>query len=121
MNNCPNCGEKFRTFVKLNDDDTYRTWVESRNGRESLLRSSLLGYWRWIAEGKSQFGPSCSGEQAQYFYDPYHNHIAFNSNTRQYEFSIQVSDSPDGDVWWNGSFTVVRAMEFKEIQGKETA
>lgn len=60
----------------------------------STLHSKLLSYWRWCAEGKSE---------NQHYYDDYRDHIEWVGP--HYKFSIQLSDSPEGDTWVRGTFT----------------
>lgn len=112
---CPRCKGplvgrmEFITAVTAGVTDPSRAVVccnlskDAKDGADdflSELHESLLNYWRWVTEGKVKYG----GPNGQYFYDSYHNNISWNSEEKVYTFSIQVSDSPDGDTWVEGSF-----------------
>ena len=70
------------------------------------LAVHLVQYWRWVSEGKTQYGSRASrGDDTQYFYDSYHDGILYLPETKTYTFTIQIGGGPDGDTWWNGEFT----------------
>lgn len=73
----------------------------SERGQIAALTSTLLKYWRWVAEGKVKYG---YGKDEQLWHDSYHEGMRFDPETKRYHFSIQTSDSPEGDSWWVGSF-----------------
>ena len=111
MAQCGNCGvdleiktqslgEMVQVYVGLVDSDA------------NTLKSVFLRYLRWFCEGQQ---PD-HGPDRQYFYDPYHEHVEYDPNDKRYRFSIQLSDSPEGDDWWRGSFKVSRGVEIEDIQ-----
>ena len=114
---CPLCLTPLQAVLERNgrgDEVAYQLRVEGAPDRLDILRESLLGYWRWIAEGQT---PSRTGEsRCQYYYDPYHNHIKYVEAEKVYEFSIQTFDSPDGDTWWSGKFKLTRLMEIELLK-----
>jgi hypothetical protein len=101
---CPHCKIGLEVLVRAEgQDDTFKVSVH-RNPSHSAhktdrLRSALMGFWRWCAEGKLPHGHG-----GQYYYDQYHEGIRYDPETKEYRFSIQVSDSPEGDTWWSGKF-----------------
>ncbi len=69
-------------------------------GNKSHLKSKLIDYWRWVTEGKKKY------REKQWIYDPYHEYIEYLPDKDEYRFDIQVFDSPEGDIWWKGTFRV---------------
>lgn len=85
---------------------------------EGDLAKLLPSYRRWIAEGRPKYsgGYVPRGEPAQRYYDTYHDSIREEPDGT-FSFNIQTFDSPEGDVWVRGKFTVdgetIRIVEHK--------
>jgi hypothetical protein len=72
--------------------------------KKQILMSALAGYKLWQAGGAKKYG---QGKDEQLIYDTYHDsiHPAWEDQSgpgREWSFNIQLSDSPDGDIWWTG-------------------
>ena len=75
------------------------------------LQQTFEVWKRWVAQGSLPYyhGHFGSGPR-QHYYDDYHDHIEREDPTPRagiggrYKFSIQTSDSPEGDTWVVGVF-----------------
>jgi hypothetical protein len=116
---CPTCQEQLSVKVSLHENGSYTTYVTAGDSPTTVLRNSLLRYWRWVAEGKLKYQGSWNGkEKRQYYYDGYHNSIGYDQETELYSFSIQMTDSPEGDTWWSGTFKVERGMDIVDVKSE---
>ncbi len=75
--------------------------------KKQELMGALQGFLRWEKEGKPKY-------RMQYYYDDYHNHIS-RLDDGDFHFNIQMSDSPEGDTWWGGSFRLLNGGTDVEI------
>ena len=110
QNACGVCGTHQEISLTLNNRDrTYDLACKPTAEFENELRAALLCYWRWCAEGQPQYGARDPGKRTrrQYYYDPYHNAITYDSATDTYRYDIQIADRPEGDTWVRGTFKVV--------------
>lgn len=109
---CPICDNDVaftHIGIRSKDEDLcLDVGLKAGNDIGALLYHALVGYWRWVAEGKVEYGPG-----RQYYYDPYHNGITYNGKDG-YSYSIQISDSPEGDTWLKGTF-MVRGMVIESV------
>lgn len=68
---------------------------------------------KWLADGKRPY-------REQYIWDYYHNGLSpTDSDPTLFNFSIQTSDSPEGDTWWSGQCRFLNSNTDVEIL-KET-
>jgi hypothetical protein len=67
--------------------------------KKQIIMDALSRYLRWISEGRPE---------KQYYYDSYHDSIN-KIGDNKYSFYIQLSDSPEGDTWWNGEFETLNS------------
>jgi len=65
---------------------------------KDFLRSKLIDFWQWVAEGKKKYG------EEQWSYDYWHDYIDYLPDEDMYYFDLQIFDSPEGDIWWRGKF-----------------
>lgn len=92
---CPICSADLEIKIYTSSSKTKVITKES-DKHQNLIRRALIGYWRWICEGKPK---------NQYYHDNYHNHIEYIEDDIYY-FRIQIFDSPEGDTWISGRFRV---------------
>lgn len=104
---CPVCTADLRPAIEVRGEDA-KIWIRDADTWYNTLLRSWLGFLRWIVEGKIQHGASWNGERTQYFHDPDHNAVGYDPTTSRYRYNIQIHDSPDGDIWSSGEFTVDR-------------
>lgn len=95
--NCPICNAELSATATCRGTNI-EVGVRSKEGTHNILLSALLGYWRWVAEGKPKY------VDKQYYHDPYHDEIEWLPEEECYRFSIQTCDGPDGDTWYSGKF-----------------
>ncbi len=86
------------------------SWKSEWFTTKEHLKSKLIDYWRWVAEGKKKY------KKEQWLYDPYHDCITYSPNEDIYYFDIQIFDSPEGDIWWKGTFKVEPNNDIKIIE-----
>ena len=74
--------------------------------KQELMRIKALRD-RWLAEGELPYADGCGGQR---FWDDYHDYLAplpvcdLGAPEAQtlFEFDVQVFDSAERDVWWQG-------------------
>jgi hypothetical protein len=119
---CPNCRIPVFATMSCEQDGRYHLNLSRDDDRLSTLYEAFQRFLRWKAEGERPHGntPVKSGEKTQYYYDGYHSHIAYDQAKDEYTFSIQVSDSPDGDTWWKGRFNLWGGCQIQKILEERT-
>lgn len=70
--------------------------AQPKQSTQNLIIEALIGYWRWVAEGKPE---------NQVYYNPYYKNIEF-LGENLYSFRIQTYDSPEGDAWIRGKIKI---------------
>lgn len=77
--------------------------------KKQALMGILSKRARWIADGSRPY-------REQYIWDYYHDALApTESDPSLFNFSIQISDSPEGDTWWTGQCRFVNGNTDAEI------
>ena len=79
--------------------------------KKNRVNGTLLKYWRWVAEGKPKY------ETEQWYYDDYHDAIEYLGDNL-YRYRIQTFDSPEGDVWIEGTFRVT-STGIEIVEGRD--
>ncbi len=124
MPTCPECHAELHAKLARDyqDHEVYRLNLEGKaNSKINILLETLHLYWRWMAEGQKPYFSAYSSnkdDKKQYYYDTYHNSMHYHQETDTYSFSIQTSDSPEGDTWWRGSFQYNNGRGIINITGK---
>ena len=114
-NICPNCSYGLVVELESRSDDLFAFSVKGSRISTNLLSSALLNYWRWVAEGKPpRYDSYAKPPIGQLYYDDYHNHMEYRGG--RYHFSIQTLDSPEGDIWWTGSFILDSRMTITDVR-----
>jgi len=89
--------------------------IETIKKKKTLM--NVLRRWEWwMDEGQPPYSyksPS-NNKEPQYKYDPYHDGL--NKTNDTYEFSIQVYDSPEQDIWWEGKFRVINNVDVEILE-----
>jgi hypothetical protein len=107
MESCPLCQAQFDVHLTFNPSQhTYDLAIHSSEKVEEHIRQSLIGYWRWKAEGQPK---------DSFYYDAYHNSIEYDAEHKRYRFDIQICDSPEGDMWIFGSFQLRSLLHIEDI------
>ena len=75
--------------------------------REDTIKTEIFkaiqSFLFWKIHGEPEY------RKDQYFYDTYHQRVSYEhekGSSGKFHFSIQMSDSPDGDWWIEGSVDV---------------
>ena len=97
---CPFCTTRLQVHVTLHENDTFSLSHIPDEDKMNDLIHVLHRFWQWKAEGEKKH------QEEQYYYNPHRDSIEYDRESGVYRFSIQLYDSPDGDTWWRGSFTV---------------
>lgn len=120
---CPLCGGRFIPKIESrrleNGNFEIDISSESHQPREAELLAHLISWWQWKAEGEpppwnSRMMDTPPPHGWGSHHDNYRSYFKWLGGSR-YSFSIQISDSPDGDTWWRGEIKVSRgAVEIIE-------
>lgn len=85
---------------------------------KQLLMTTLRGYQAWIKDGSKPYAlrSGLPPEQTQWLYDPYYYYMSQEGDSNRFRFNIQISDHPDGDTWWEGSFELINDIDVKILE-----
>ena len=81
-----------------------------------MLHATLADYKRWLLDGKPKYGYQSRGGE-QMYYDTYHCQLRGEPDGEMM-FTIQIHDSPEGDIWWRGRFRVRPDGTLKVLESK---
>ena len=93
---CPCCNTKFELSVEV------RSRV--RDSKEVFIKRAWVQFLFWCLVGRPKY------QEDQWWYDSYHSHVKFEPGEKPGDgtayFSIQIHDSPEGDLWLHAKVPV---------------